>query len=111
VEGVSHKDLLAGPGHLPKTAQPGQPGNVVITGHRDTYFRHIYELNEGDEILIQRNAKTFRYQVTGKKIVLPEDVSVIAPSDEARLTLVTCYPTYYIGPAPKRLIVFSKLVP
>jgi sortase A len=51
----------------------------------------------------------FRYEVTGKRVVAPDDLSVIRPSRDSRLTLITCYPTYYIGPAPERLVVFSKL--
>jgi len=111
VEGDSRKQLLMGPGHIARTPLPGEPGNSVITGHRDTFFRHIFELSKGDEILVQRNGQTFRYGVTGKKIVKPEDVSVLRPTDDAELTLITCYPTYYVGPAPERLVVFSKLLP
>src|SRR6185503_18054571 len=81
-----------------------------ISAHRDTFFRHIYELNKGDEILVRRNGKVFHYQVTGKKIVMPDDVAVLKQTTDPQLTLITCYPTYYIGPAPKRLVVFSKLV-
>jgi sortase A len=110
VEGTTYKKLLVGPGHIQTTAQPGEVGNAVITGHRDTFFRHIYELNKGDEILVRRRGEVFRFQVTGKKIVEPTDVSVTNPSPDARLTLITCYPTYYIGPAPERLVVFSKLL-
>lgn len=110
VEGASRKKLSEGPGHVLDTANPGEPGNAVITAHRDTFFRHIYELNKGDDILIRRNGRVFKYQVTGKKIVMPEDVGVLKPTPDPQLTLITCYPTYYIGPAPKRLVVFSKLV-
>ncbi len=110
VEGASRKELSEGPGHMKETATPGQPGNAVITGHRDTFFRHIYELNKGDDILVRRAGQLFRYQVTGKRIVLPEDVSVLRQTPDPQLTLITCYPTYYIGPAPKRLVVFSRLV-
>jgi sortase A len=110
VEGASRKALSEGPGHMKETAMPGENGNVVITGHRDTFFRHIYELVKGDHIQVRRNGKTFTYEVTGKKIVMPDDVSVIRPTQDPRLTLITCYPTYYIGPAPKRLVVFSRLV-
>jgi len=109
VEGDSREQLLAGPGHLVQTAAPGESGNAVITAHRDTFFRRIYELNSGDEIKVLRDGRTFHYQVTGKKIVKPEDVSVLRPASDARLTLITCYPTYYIGPAPERLVVFSRL--
>jgi sortase A len=59
---------------------------------------------------VRRSGKTFTYEVTGKKIVMPDDISVIRPTHDPRLTLITCYPTYYIGPAPKRLVVFSRLV-
>ena len=110
VEGASRKDLSDGPGHMKLTAQPGETGNAVITAHRDTFFRHIYELNKGDQIEVRRSGHTFTYAVTGKRIVAPEDVSVIKPTNDAQLTLITCYPTYYIGPAPERLVVFSRLV-
>lgn len=110
VEGASRKALSEGPGHMKETAMPGENGNVVITGHRDTFFRHIYELVKGDRIQVRRNGRTFTYEVTGKRIVLPDDVSVIRPTHDPQLTLITCYPTYYIGPAPKRLVVFSRLV-
>ena len=111
VEGVSSKQLSQGPGHLDRTAMPGELGNAVITAHRDTFFRHIYELNQGDEITVLRNGRTFRFAVTGKKVVKPNDMSVLRPTPDAQLTLITCYPTYYIGPAPERLVVFSKLAP
>jgi len=110
VEGTSDRALLLGPGHMRDTPEPGQPGNSVISGHRDTFFRHIHELDKGDMVLVQRDGKVFKYEVTGKKIVQPDDLSVIKPVADHRLTLITCYPTYYIGPAPKRLVVFTKLV-
>jgi sortase A len=111
VEGATNQQLTEGPGHLTETAFPGDAGNAVITGHRDTFFRRIFELDQGDEINVQRNGRVFRYQVTGKKIVKPDDVSVLNPTSDAQLTLITCYPMHYIGPAPKRLVIFSKLAP
>ena len=110
VEGASRRDLSEGPGHMKQTAQPGETGNAVITAHRDTFFRHIYELNKGDQIEVRRSGRTFTYAVTGKRIVKPEDISVIKQTNDPQLTLITCYPTYYIGPAPERLVVFSRLV-
>jgi sortase A len=110
VEGASRKELSEGPGHMKQTAMPGEIGNAVITAHRDTFFRHIYELIKGDQILVRRSGRVFTYEVTSKRIVMPDDVSVIKPTSDAQLTLITCYPVYYIGPAPKRLVVFSKLV-
>lgn len=110
VEGVDRKDLLMGPGHLTETPEPGQPGNSVISGHRDTFFRHVHELKPGDSIFVERAGRQYQYQVTGKKVVQPTDMAVVQPTPDAELTLLTCYPTYYIGPAPQRLVVFSKLV-
>lgn len=109
VEGTSHKALLRGPGHVENTPAPGENGNSVVTAHRDTFFRRIYELSKGDLITVQRNGKAFNYEVTGKKIVDPSDISVLKNSKDPRLTLITCYPTYYIGPAPERLVVFTKM--
>jgi len=111
VEGTDSQRLMAGPGHIGDTATPGETGNAVITAHRDTFFRHIFELEKGDTITIQREGRLFRYEVTGKKVVSPNDLSVLAPTTDAQLTLITCFPIYYIGPAPDRLVVSSKLVP
>ena len=110
LEGTERQQLIAGPGHLTDTPMPGEAGNAVITAHRDTFFRHIFELEKGDEITIQRAGRMFRYEVTGKKVVQPNDLTVIAPTSDAQLTLITCYPIYYIGPAPERLVVSAKLV-
>jgi len=110
VEGTSYRDLLLGPGHVPHTPFPGADGNSVITGHRDTFFRHINELEKGDTVLVQRAGKTYKYEVMNKEIVDPTDVSVLDPTPDTRLTLITCYPTYFIGPAPKRLVVSSRYV-
>ena len=108
-EGVSHRALTLGPGHLQYSAIPGEAGNSVIAGHRDTFFRHIYELKAGDDIYVERLGKQFHYVVTGKRVVQPSDVSVLDSSSDTRLTLITCYPVYYIGPAPERLVVVAKL--
>ena len=110
VEGTSHKALRLGPGHVKGTPVPGEAGNSVISAHRDTFFRNIYELKSGDEIQVRRDGHAYTFQVTGKKIVTPNDLSVLKKTSDTRLTLITCYPIYYIGPAPKRLVVFSKLV-
>jgi sortase A len=110
VEGTTGKQLMRGPGHIRSSAYPGEQGNVVISAHRDTFFRHLVELKNGDQIQLQRGGTTYTYEVTGKKITDPNDISVIQQTDEPRLTLITCYPTYYIGPAPERLVVFSRLV-
>src|SRR5436853_2521812 len=110
VDGTTRKQLKNGPERIVGTPLPGEKGNSVISAHRDTFFRHIYELKAGDEIDVQRNGQALKFAVTGKKIVDPDDLSVLKQTEERQLTLITCYPTYYIGPAPQRLVVFSKLV-
>ena len=83
---------------------------MIISAHRDTFFRHVFELAKGDQVEVQHGGKTAVYEVTEKKIVDPDDVEVLRQTKDPRLTLITCYPTYYIGPAPQRAIVIAKLV-
>jgi sortase A len=109
VEGTSRRQLAIAPGHMTDTPSPGENGNSVITAHRDTFFRHIYELKKGDEIVVRRGGKSFQYLVERKFVVQPTDLGVTRPTTDARLTLITCYPTYYVGPAPERLVVTAKL--
>ena len=109
LETTSKKSLLLAPAHLEKTAWPGEAGNSVVAGHRDTFFRRLNELQNGDDVLVTRGQRQYHYVVSNKSIVSPSDISVTLPTSDARLTLVTCYPTYYIGPAPKRLIVVATL--
>lgn len=109
IEGTSTRSLLLGPGHMTGSASPGSNGNSVIAGHRDTFFRHLQNLKTGDAIYVLRSGKRFRYSVTGKKVVQASDVSVLRASTGSELTLITCYPTHFIGPAPQRLIVVAKL--
>ena len=111
VEGTTNRQLAIAPGHMTDTAAPGEVGNSVITAHRDTFFRHIYELKKGDEILVRRGGKSFQYLVEKTFVVKPTETWVVRPSGDARLTLVTCYPTYYVGPAPERLVVTAKMAP
>jgi sortase A len=118
VEGVQPSDLRKGPGHYPGTAMPGEVGNFVVSGHRTTYsapFNRIGELRRGDRILIDTRQRQFVYQVTGRQIVEPDEVEVIAPvpnhprrrPTERLITLTTCHPKYS---AAQRLIVFGRLV-
>lgn len=109
LEGSGRKQLKLGVGRVTTSAIPGENGNAVVTAHRDTFFRHIVELKKGDEVVVRRNGERMVFSVTGYKIVKPTDVSVLKQTAEPTLTLITCYPTYYIGPAPERLVVFSKL--
>lgn len=110
LEGASPHSLLLGPAHLSVSALPGTSGNAVIAGHRDTFFRHIHSLRYGDDIYVLRSGKQFHYVVRSRKIVEPTDLSVLNDTKYGELTLITCYPTHAIGPAPRRLIVVAKLV-
>lgn len=111
VEGTNRKSLAQGPGHLLSTALPGERGNVVIAGHRDTFFRRLSELSPGDDIFIQRNGESFHYVVSGKRVVQADDVSVVRAGRRSILTLITCFPMTYIGPAPQRLVIEAGLTP
>jgi LPXTG-site transpeptidase (sortase) family protein len=109
VEGASNKSLKLGPGHMADSALPGNSGNSVIVAHRDTFFRHLDELRQGDDIELRRQGEVYRFEVTGRRIVEPTDLSALRQSSSAQLTLITCYPTHYVGPAPKRLVVVARL--
>lgn len=109
LEGVTAESLLLGPGHMENSVEPGLPGNAVIAGHRDTFFRKLHKLRPGDDVYVLRDGQRFRYRVTARKIVQPNDLSVLKSSDKAQLTLITCYPTHAIGPAPERLVVVATM--
>lgn len=109
IEGTSAHSLLLGPGHMTGTETPGGMGNAVIAGHRDTFFRNIPDLRNGDAVYILRSGKQFRYVVVQKRVVQANDLSVLRTSKHGKLTLITCYPTHFIGPAPQRLIIVAKL--
>lgn len=111
LEGASTHSLLLGPAHLENTATPGDLGNSVIAGHRDSFFRHVHTLRYGDDIYVLRGAKQFHYVVRSRRIVRPTNLSVLRQTKDGELTLITCYPTNAIGPAPERLIVVAKMVP
>jgi sortase A len=110
VEGIDSRILRRAVGHIPGTAQPGQPGNVGIAGHRDTFFRPLEDLKIKDEVQIATLNGNFKYQVESLRVVEPENVGVLASSGENVLTLVTCYPFNYVGPAPRRFIVRARQV-
>jgi sortase A len=110
VEGVGHTELRRAVGHIPGTALPGEPGNVGVAGHRDTFFRPLENLKLKDKIRISTPQGDFQYEVESLRIVNPDNVDVLAPSHENVLTLVTCYPFYFVGPAPRRWIVRARQV-
>jgi sortase A len=110
VEGTSGRTLRRAVGHIPGTALPGQPGNVGISGHRDTFFRPLRHIQRNDIITVTTLFGEFRYRVVSTRIVSPSNVAVLDPGGSEMLTLVTCYPFYFVGSAPNRFIVRAERV-
>jgi sortase A len=108
MEGDDDATLARAVGHVPGTALPWETGNAVMAGHRDTFFRPLKNLRSGDEIRMTTPRGTFNYRVVRTEIIDPDDVSVLAPMPNRSLTLVTCYPFAYVGPAPQRFIVQAR---
>ncbi len=104
-EGVDERTLQHAVGHIPGTPLPGLQGNVAIAGHRDTFFRALRNIRHGDEITLMTLDGSYRYLVDTTQVVRPDDVQVLNNSNDSILTLVTCYPFYFVGPSPKRFIV------
>jgi sortase A len=111
VEGVDEDDLKRAAGHIPGTALPGEPGNVGIAAHRDTFFRPLRSIARNDAIIVRTLQGAYRYRVVSTQVVRPEDVRVLSPTGRDTLTLITCFPFYYIGSAPKRFIVRAERTP
>ena len=108
MEGDDDATLAKAVGHLPDTALPWDGGNTVIAGHRDTFFRPLRNVREGDEIRMTTASGTFDYRVIRTRVVEPNDLSVLAPTAVPSLTLVTCYPFFYVGSAPQRFIIHAQ---
>jgi sortase A len=110
--GASGRSLAFGPGHVSGTAEPGSMGNSVLSGHRDTHFRFLKELQDGDQLEIQLPDGRFaRYAVTRAQVHHQDEVWLLAPTPVSRLTLVTCYPfDAPIPGGPLRYVVTAKAV-
>lgn len=109
VEGDDPKELRRGPGHMTGSALPGTAGNCIIAGHRDTHFRILKNLREGDDIVLETRTGQFHYRVTSLSVVSPRDRHPLDPASTPVLSLITCYPFYYVGPAPERFVVKAEL--
>jgi len=107
--GTDDRTLDRAVGHIDDTAPPGVDGNSGIAGHRDGFFRGLKDIAQGDLIELETATAKELYRVERTWIVDPEDVSVLDPTPTRALTLVTCYPFYYVGPAPRRFIVRAVL--
>lgn len=105
LEGTEPATLRLAIGHVSGTAEPGETGNICLAGHRDTFFRPLKQISTGDEIELHFPGGTSRYRVADIKTVDPENGEVLEPTPGNTLTLITCYPFYFIGSAPKRFIV------
>jgi sortase A len=110
LEGTSTTTLRRAVGHIAGTALPGGPGNVGIAGHRDTYFRPLRNIRQDDFITLTTPLGEYRYRVVSARVVSPTDVEVLGSSAGEILTLVTCYPFYFVGSAPDRFIVRAERV-
>jgi LPXTG-site transpeptidase (sortase) family protein len=109
LQGSSSRILWLGAGHIEGTPVPGERGNSAIAGHRDTFFRGLKDIHKDDEIQLQTATGLFRYDVEWAKVVEPDDTAVLEPSTtEDTLTLVTCYPFYFVGPSPQRFVVRAR---
>jgi len=111
MEGIDNRTLRRAVGHIPGTPLPGQQGNVGIAGHRDTFFRALRNVQQDDEITVTTVDDTYHYRVDSVRVVEPSDTRVLDDSGGNTLTLVTCYPFYFVGPAPKRFIVSAQRIP
>lgn len=109
VEGVDEAQLEAGPGHVPETVLPGEAGNSVISAHRDRHFHALGRVALGDTVITETEAGRQRWLVTERRIA-EAGKPAIYPTSDATLTLTTCWPIRYVGPAPDRLLVTAKPV-
>jgi sortase A len=110
IEGFDDAALLRGVGHITGTALPGGLGNLVLAGHRDTYFRPLRNIHPGSQMKMFAGGEVYRYQVDSTEVVLPDAVRVLEIGDVPGMTLITCYPFAFVGAAPKRFIVHAHLV-
>jgi sortase A len=110
IEGTSGRTLRRAVGHISGTALPGQPGNVGLSGHRDTFFRPLRNIQTNDIITVTTLFGEYRYRVVSTRIVGPSNIKVLDAGANESLTLVTCYPFYFVGASPNRFIVHAERV-
>ena len=110
LEGDDENTLAVAVGHLPDTPLPWQEGNSALAGHRDTFFRPLRHVQLGDDIRLTTSRGAFRYRVTRQMVVDPDQLWVLDHSPTAALTLITCYPFNFVGPAPRRFVVHAERV-
>jgi sortase A len=109
-EGTSPRVLSRAVGHAVGTALPGQLGNITLAAHRDTFFRHLGDVRWGDIIELKEQGHEYRYQVRFTAVVGPKDTWVLEPTGKETLTLLTCYPFHFVGPAPDRFVIRARRI-
>ena len=107
-EGTESSVLDHGVGHLDGSAMPGEVGNVVLAAHRDTFFRNLRDVQRGDVIKVSTESGLRTYEVASTEVVDPSQTDVVDATPDPTLTLITCYPFYYVGNARKRFIVRAR---
>src|SRR5260370_21754924 len=109
-EGRSRRVLSRAVGKDVGTSLPGQYGNITLAAHRDTFFRHLGDIRWGDVIYLKEPGLEYRYQVRFTAVVGPRDTWVLEPTGKETLTLVTCYPFHFVGPAPDRFVIRARRI-
>ncbi len=109
-EGTDPRTLRRAVGHVSGTALPGEPGNVALAGHRDSFFSRLRNVRAGDRVRITTPDGVFEYRVESKGVVGPERIEVLTSSGTPTLTLITCFPFRYVGAAPERFVVRARQV-
>lgn len=109
IEGTEEEQLARGVGHYLQSVLPGRSDNSVLAGHRDGVFKNLGKLRINDTVKIEMGTQVWIYKITKQQIVDDDDRTIIVPHDQAVLTLVSCYPFDFIGPAPKRYILTAVL--
>ncbi|MBX5461450.1 MAG: class D sortase [Steroidobacteraceae bacterium] len=107
-EGTGEANLNRGAGRIEGTAPPGTSGNVGIAAHRDGFFRALKDVAVGQSLVLETPSRTMRYRIVEARVVEPTEISVLAPTPRPTVTLVTCYPFYFVGAAPDRFVVRAE---
>ncbi len=110
LDGTTDLVMDRGAGHLNGSAEVGTGGNIVLASHRDGFFRHLKDVAIGDRIEIARNGGTDVYRVDSLRVVERSDMRMVRWNGKPTLTLVTCYPFFFVGAAPQRYVVTATLV-
>jgi sortase A len=110
-EGIDDGTLRHAVGHFPESSTPEGVGNVALAAHRDTFFRRLDRVRLNDVIELETPQGKYQYQVMRTAVVSPQQVELVQPTSESDLTLVTCFPFHYVGPAPQRFVVQALRLP